>query len=1694
MRDCVSIDLEVDPARAEIFAFAAVQNDKAAPSLVSSKVDRSDWKKLDRLCSRFNHVIGHNILRHDLPHLTAAFPKLARLAAAPIDTLWLNPLAFPRNPYHHLVKHYQDGRLQTGHVNDPEFDARIVFDVLDNQFSALEKLLEMSPEALTAYHYLCSLAPNSDGFDLVFSIIRQAEKPTREEANAAVSRLLENNSCINATRSLSDRLSQTDLGWPTAYALAWISVAGGESVMPPWVRAQFRDASRIVRDLRDTNCEDPSCAYCRFNNDPKQALKHWFGFDDYRPEPADEFGRPLQEKIVESAIMRESLLGILPTGTGKSIFYQIPALSRFDRTGALTVVISPLVALMADQVQGMARSGISSAVTANGMLSLPERNDALNKVRMGDAAILIISPEQLRSSSVRSALSQREVGLWVLDEAHCISKWGHDFRPDYRYIARFIKESSGDEIAPVLCLTATAKPDVVHDICTHFEERLKVPLKVHDGGSSRNNLTFKVLPTQQSTKLADILDAIETNLPNEGVSGAVIYCATRSATERVAEFLKTQGLAANRYHAGLSADEKAEIQEAFRVGDLRVIAATNAFGMGIDKPDIRLVVHGDVPGSLENYLQEAGRAGRDRNPAQCVLLFNSEDVDRQFRLTARSRLARHEISAILKAVRRLDNKSKSKGEVIATPGEIVKEEKERDFQRDSTTEDTRVKTAIAWLEEARLLRREENRVQVFPASLLIRDLDQVKKILNKAELTQTRRDQLLSLVSSIIDAPADEGISTDVLAGSSGLSAPGLRKALSDLEALGIANDDTNITVFVHVGVEDASFTRLKKATQLESDLIAQLRETAPDADDGDPTSLNLASTCQVLRQIGHNEVRPDIIEGLLRGMAQDGRDMDGGKGNLSVRRVSRGSLLVRLQRPWDIVERTAAIRRQAGERLLSHLVGRVSKGTRGKDIQVETTLGAMLSSITGDTLLGSFDPNRLMDRALLWLHEQHVVALGKGLSVFRPAMTLDIDQQGGSFTLKHFAPLEEHYAEQTIQTHVMAAYANKGLEEISQAERLADDYFAMEQDVFMRRWMPGRGTEFRRQATGQTWKRIVEDLGNSTQEHIVKDDREQTNVLVLAGPGSGKTRVLVHRVAYLVKVKREDPSGILVLAYNRHAAAEIRERLRRLIGDEARFITVSTIHALSMRLVGASFAGTSETATEDFKELLNQATRLLRGDGMDKASAEALRETLIEGYRWLLVDEYQDVGPEEYALIAAVAGRSLDDPELKISLFAVGDDDQNIYSFAGASVRHIRQFEEDYSAKPTFLVENYRSSGNIISAANDVIEESAVRMKSDHPITIDKARNVEPQGGDMERIDPVAQGRVQILGCPQGDDAQAMAALQELVRLSKLIPDWSWSRAAIISRDWRKLIPTRDYAEALGIPVDMVNENLPGLWRMREMQALVAGLRMKQGGMVSLADMLEVLNDIPTSHWTDRIGEGLGLLAREIEHKSIPISDAIEWLAEWARDSWGDQRGLKLLTAHRSKGLEFDDLVILDGGWERPSKNEDQDAPRRLFYVAMTRARRNLVVMSNDNHEYLPAHSPAVIARFVEPDLTAFPGPRRYFQAAEAWTVDLSFSGRLKSGNPSIDAIAAARVGDPISLVQERGVWIMRDGRGRTIGRMAKRFEPPNSTHVVKAEVAAILQRRLEDSAEEFQTQLRRDSWEVVVPEFVFESSHVGD
>ena len=728
---CLSLDLEVGRQDGLIHALAAVRAD-ANMRLVFPGDGLSleaALIRLDRLADGADFILGHNLIAFDLPHLNAVRPGLRLLNMPAVDTLKLSPLAFPRNPYHHLVKHYQDGQLKRGRLNDPELDARLALEVFDDQRGALS---EAAPELLTAWHWLTTTGNQANGCDLFFSRLRNAERPSHAEACTAIHQCLAGATCRVHAGQVMRAASPPE--WPLAYTLAWLSVAGGNSVMPPWVRYQFLGTGPLIRRLRDTACTDPGCTWCREYHDPRKELKRWFGFEAFRSAPEQD-GRPMQQAIVETVMSQHHALGILPTGTGKSLCYQIPALSRYDKTGALTVVISPLVALMADQVAGLEKHGLTSCVAVNGLLSMPERGDALDRVRLGDAGILIISPEQLRNRTLRRALDQREIGGWVLDEAHSLSIWGQDFRPDCRYITRFIRDKAGnDGTPPILCLTATAKPAVIAEVVDHFRERLGIELRVFNGGVARDNLSFEVVPTSGGEKFALIHDMLSAGLPAGRAGGAIVYCATRHRSEEVAEFLRFKDIRAEHFHAGLTPDTKKDVQQRFIAGELQVIAATNAFGMGIDKPDVRLVIHADIPASLESYMQEAGRAGRDRQAARCIMLYARSDVESQFSLSAGSRLNRREIQGILRALRNLGRKKQLQGEVVATVGEILQQDEHNLFERDSATDDTRVKTAVAWLEESQLLSREENRVQVFPSSLRVSSVaeaeDRLKRTFN----------------------------------------------------------------------------------------------------------------------------------------------------------------------------------------------------------------------------------------------------------------------------------------------------------------------------------------------------------------------------------------------------------------------------------------------------------------------------------------------------------------------------------------------------------------------------------------------------------------------------------------------------------------------------------------------------------------------------------------------------------------------------------------------------------------------------------------------------------------------------------------------------------------------------------------------------------------------------------------------------
>lgn len=333
----------------------------------------------------------------------------------------------------------------------------------------------------------------------------------------------------------------------------------------------------------------------------EEILKKYWGYTSFRPK---------QEEIVQSALDGNDVLAILPTGGGKSLCFQLPTMMR----DGIAIVVSPLISLIKDQVQNLMAKGIKAVSVHSGM-TRREIDIALDNAAYGDYKFLYLSPERLRTDLFRSRVQKMDVCFLVVDEAHCISQWGYDFRPDYLEIAG-VRELLPD--VPVIALTATATPAVAKDI----EEKLGFRKdNIICSGFERPNLSYVVRRTEN--KYGALL-----SLCNSVQGSGIVYVRERRSARDVAAFLCSQGLDAGFYHAGLSREERSSVQERWKKGELRIMAATNAFGMGIDKPDVRFVCHFDMPEAVESYYQEAGRAGRDGLRSYAVLLWNDTDIKR----------------------------------------------------------------------------------------------------------------------------------------------------------------------------------------------------------------------------------------------------------------------------------------------------------------------------------------------------------------------------------------------------------------------------------------------------------------------------------------------------------------------------------------------------------------------------------------------------------------------------------------------------------------------------------------------------------------------------------------------------------------------------------------------------------------------------------------------------------------------------------------------------------------------------------------------------------------------------------------------------------------------------------------------------------------------------------------------------------
>ncbi len=1571
----LSLDLEITKDGKHLKHMGAVLvNVDGSQIEIESKAGVNDSvSKLNALASNAQFLLGHNILEHDIPwlklHSQTTDGALFQLPI--IDTLFLSPLAFPKNPYHRLVKDY---KIVKDSLNNPIADAQLALSIFEDQLDSFKEQYTNTPNLIELYAYLFKRHADTKKLANVFDtfIVGASELSPAQ----LMEEVTNGKACNNQLESLIAEFNREHLsGLSLAYALAWLQVSGGNSVLPPWVWRKHPNVKNIIKRLRDKHCGDESCLYCHSNFDSVAYLNRFFELPDFRPLPD---GTPLQKNIIDASIQNEPHLGILPTGGGKSLCFQLPALVRNIRTGSITIVISPLQALMKDQVDNLKNKvGLENVAAIYGMLTMPERMMIIDQVRMGDIAILYLSPEQLRNKNVKQAIQSRQVGAWVFDEAHCLSKWGHDFRPDYLYCAKVIAQMASDQEEappPVFCYTATAKLDVIEDIVNHFKQKLNMLLNKFEGGVKRENLAYDVVETKAHHKESLIFQLLDDYFGNDKPGSCVIYCASRRQVEELAETIQQgQSLSVAHFHAGLDASEKREILESFISGVYRIIVATNAFGMGIDKEDVRLVIHYDIPGSLENYLQEAGRAGRDLQSANCILLFDQKDIETQFKLTKQSEIRFKDINEILKEVRY--RAKYTDGKVVATSKELLRSEYvDTSIGVDDHMADTKVKTAISWLEREGFLSREENVNSVFQGKPLFANLNEAKEKLASLQLSSSALRRWELILEALLNADPDEGINADDILDQiipktkqeqekKQLTPENIMQTLAQMADCGLVSKGFSMTTYLRPKGKDNCRLLYEKLCEIELFLIDYLPEIAPDIDAEASQFVDLRELNSFTQKEKSAACSTRLLRQLFKTWSEDGKTSDQ-EGSISFKTSAKDVFTITINRPWSMIKKIAIQRHVFTQKIVNclYLGLNTEQANSHKKIMVEFSLEEMMAKLKTDIGLTSLLAGKHLNdqqefllkgirRALLFLDTHKVIELHNGMAVFKQAMEIKVPlDKKDRYQKANYRQLEDHYHQKVVQVHVMYEYARLALKGIKAALNLVQDYFENSNEAFLSKYFAKRKAFLERATSQESWNEIVTQLNNHEQQEIVHAKLEE-NQLVLAGPGAGKTKVIIHRIAYLLRVEQVPSSKILVLTYNHNAAISLHKRLVTLIGKEAAFIRVNTFHGLALRLLGQSFDA-QMLEQKGFDSLIEDATKLLKGEVVELGLDEHhQRSSMLEGIEHILVDEYQDIDQTQYDFIAALSGKNLEADE-KLSLMAVGDDDQSIYSFRDANVRFIQQFKDDYQATVRYLVQNYRSTQYIIAAANSLIDHNKDRMKSEHSIEINNARKIENHGGRMADIDPVHLGKVKVITC-QNVYQQANEVLSQIQQIRKTEPDFKFEDIAILSRHGIEkpelaLIRSLLHENKLPYQYSRATEDSFSLYSVRE---FIHFKKYLQDNNSKLIGLKELFNYLPPekNHWhltlETLFNEWLNQFGEEpiVAHKIETLFD--EYLFEQKRQTlFGN--GILLSTVHGAKGEEYKYVFVLDGNWQlndqSTSKQEDE---RRLYYVAMTRAIDQLIL-----------------------------------------------------------------------------------------------------------------------------------------------------
>jgi len=1428
-------------------------------------------------------LCGHNALKHDLLYVKSAFVDAGINPRNIIDTLYLSPLLFPAKPYHALVK---DDKLSADDNNNPLNDSKNARLLFHDELAAFSKL---DSPLKDIFYYLLHIQPEFSAFFSYLHYIPSAHNPEELIYERFRYALCEHSDIPRLIHQYPVEL---------AYCLALINTNSRYSLTPPWVLKNYPYVGRVMHLLRNSPCLT-GCTYCNSVLDVHATLHKYFGFTSYRTFA----GEALQEKAVAAAVNNESILVVFPTGGGKSLTFQVPALLAGETTKGLTVVISPLQSLMKDQVDNLEKSSITEAVTINGLLDPVERAKSIERVADGTASILYISPESLRSKTIEQIILGRRIVRFVIDEAHCFSAWGQDFRVDYLYIGDFIRKiqekKNMDDIIPVSCFTATAKQKVIEDITAYFKEKLSLNLRHFTSTATRSNLHFKVYEKGNEEEKYNAL----RGLIEDHTCPTIVYVSRTRRAYELALRLTQDGFEARPYHGKMEAKEKSENQDAFISGAINIIVATSAFGMGVDKKDVGMVIHFEISDSLENYVQEAGRAGRDEHiTADCYVLYNEEDLNKHFILLNQTKLNINEIKQIWNAIKYI---TKFRTQVSQSALEIARK---AGWDENISQIETRVTTAIAALEEAGYVERGQNMPRIFANSILSKtSAEAIEKIMTSPHFVNERqRENAIRIIKKLFssksrsqatDQEAESRV--DYIADVLGIVKEEVIAVINILREEKILADSKDLTAFIRSNESaNRSLAIFETYRTIELFLLNQIEEQEK--------TFSLKELKQRYEAEANSEIAINHLRTILNFWAIKQwikrQTSDFTHNHLNI---------IGLQPREQLHDKL--VNRHILSRFITEYLYRKSTATNQQtenakeEVLVEFSVNELKTAYENENqLFGTAISFNEIEDSIFFLSRINAIKIEGGFLVIYNRLTINRLEQNNrvQYKAEDYQKLDQFYKNKAQQIHIVGEYAKKMIDDYKEALVFVDDYFQLNYTSFLNKYFPGsRQDEIKRNLTPAKYRQLFGAL--SPMQRTIIDDKSSKYIVVAAGPGSGKTRVLVHKLASLLLMEDVKHEQLLMLTFSRAAATEFKQRLMQLIGNAAAFIEIKTFHSYCFDLLGKTGS-------------LESSDTIIR-TAIDKINAGEIEQNRFTK-TVLVIDEAQDMDATEFALVELLA-----DKNEEMRIIAVGDDDQNIYAFRGADSRYLSQLITDKKAKKYELSDNYRSKNNLVAFTNAFVTSIRNRLKHS-PVSAFNADN-----GKLSLVHYTTQ----YITDPVVNAVFNARLTGSVCVLTKTNEEALHISGRLIQRGIHaKLIQSSDEFK---------------LYHLAEVRFLLDALnRQSDSLLLSDDDLGHALKSLIKRYSKSPVLEVVVNLLKQFENtypRRKYKSDLDKFIHESKPEDFINitSETVVVSTMHKAKGKEFDNVFIMLNNF-----NLQPDDQKRLLYVAMTRARNTLSIHYN--------------------------------------------------------------------------------------------------------------------------------------------------